>query len=309
MLELVQRVLYYAGSFFIVGYLGVGITLASLVAVDQERKIWKPSALESLSWYGCLKVLGFNMLWAGASSIGSTLAFLKWVVLLGNSDLAYDVNVIVERAIAKSGIWLFIGDVQVEGVEKLPKKIEGSVPAPVFVANHTSQIDIGAAYFVNHRFKWISKFEVYYIPGVGQIMYFGSHVMINRQTGKNKKSVENLNAKSNEAIQSGLPMFIFPQGTRWIANKLPFKKGAFIIAKANNSPLIPVTVNVPNGVWNSGYPFNLLWGGKRPIVKLTIHDPIPATEKDTVDDLKQKCMDKIYSVLPEVYQREGKKGE
>ena len=46
------------------------------------------------------------------------------------------------------------------------------------------------------------------------------------------------------------------------------------------------------------YPFNILWGGERPVVKLTIHKAIKVDGKEDREKLKQQCMEQIYSVLP-----------
>lgn len=127
-------------------------------------------------------------------------------------------------------------------------------------------------------------------------MWLGGHVLINRTKGKNKSSVSSLFAKSNAAIQSGIPMFFFPQGTRRIDTRLEFKEGAFIVAQANQSDIIPLSLDVPRNVWNDWYP--LSWRQRRPVITLTIHTPIKVTGTEDREALKKRCMDQIYSVLP-----------
>lgn len=118
---------------------------------------------------------------------------------------------LVERITAETCFFLMVGaKPEIRGIENLPPN-DGSVPAPVYVANHASQIDLCAVYFLDRRFKWISKDSVRYLPGVGLIMSLSQHVFIKR-TGKNKKSVANLYQQSQSAVQSGQPMFFFPQG-------------------------------------------------------------------------------------------------
>lgn len=280
--------------FYIVG-LGA---LASLVAVVQESKIWKPKTVPSLSWLGGVKVFVFNFLWIILCAIGSMIISIRWCVTLGNSNLGHDCNLHVESIVGRAVIRLLVGRVHVIG--SLPATINSVIPAPVLVANHSSQIDTGLPYFIGRfRFKWIVKKSIYYLPGVGQVIYLGDHVAIDRRTGKNQASVSTLFDKSNKSVQEGIPMFIFPQGTRRIAEKLPFKNGAFVIAKTNRSPIIPVSIDIPRNVWNSTYPLNLLWGGERPEVVITIHQPIPVLGDEDVDGLKKRCLDQIYSVLPD----------
>jgi len=129
-----------------------------------------------------------------------------------------------------------------------------------------------------------------------QVMWLGGHVLINRKKGKNKSSKSALFAKSNAAIQSGIPMFFFPQGTRRIDARLEFKDGAFIVAQSNQSDIIPLSLDIPRNVWNDCYP--LSWRRRRPVVTLTIHKPIKVSGKEDREALKKQCMDQIYSVLP-----------
>ena len=279
-------------------YSVVVMTLAAVVAVNQERKIWKHKKLPSLSYFALIKVFFFNIVWFVLCGVGFTLISIKWILTCGTSDIEYEGNRWVEANVAKVCIKLFVGTVEVYGKENLPK--ESEVPAPIFVANHASQIDVGAVYFLNRRFKWIAKSSVLFLPGVGQIMWVSGHVLIKR-SGKNKKSVSNLFDRSNEAIQSGVPMFFFPQGTRRIAERLPFKDGAFTVALTNKSTLVLLSVEIPMDAWNTWYPLNILGTSSVPTVKITIHKPITVTGNEDKEKLKKMCDDRIYSVLPAVY--------
>jgi lysophosphatidate acyltransferase len=297
-IQVLHLVVYYAVR-ILLGYIGLTTVAASAVAVLQERKIWRPKSLPSLSWFGLVKVFLFNMVWMATCLLGSILITIKWIVLFGTSDIQRDGNRIVEDTAARLVIQCFVGRVQVLGQENLPSGDDDSsvIPAPVYIANHASQIDAAVVYYLNRRFKWIAKKSVLYVPGVGQIMWLSQHVLIDRKKGANAKSVSNLFEKSNVAVQAGLPMFFFPQGTRSIATRLPAKDGAFIVAMTNQSTLIPISIDIPRNVWNVWYPLNQLWGGIRPVVKITVHPPIPVADLDR-ERLKQKCMDQIYSVLP-----------
>jgi 1-acyl-sn-glycerol-3-phosphate acyltransferase len=131
-------------------------------------------------------------------------------------------------------------------------------------------------------------------------MFFGQHVLIDRRKGKNEKSVNTLFQKCSASVKSGLPVFFFPQGTRRIAERLPAKDGAFIVAEMAGSTLIPISIEIPMDAWNSLYPFNLLWGGSQPTIKIFVHKGILVNNgKETREDLKNRCMDQIYSVLPD----------
>jgi 1-acyl-sn-glycerol-3-phosphate acyltransferase len=254
------------------------------------------------------------MSWMIGCLIGSLFVLIKHIVMLGASDISKDSNRIVEDIVAKLCIWAFVGNVKIVGRENLPPI--NVQPAPVYIANHASQIDLGVVYYLNRRFKWISKLSVLYVPGVGLVMYLSKHVFIDRKKGKNEKSVSNLFEQSRIAIQDGLPMFFFPQGTRRIVERLPAKDGAFIVAQTNHSMLVPISIEIPSNAWNSYYPFHSLLGGRNgdatttPTVTITIHPSISASsasasssnsngnEKEDRERLKNQCMELIYSVLP-----------
>ena len=268
-----------------------------ILSVYQEWKIWKSPLLPSLSLFGMVKVFLFNVIWMGITLVGGLLLLPKFIVgkFLG-FDCQYEAYV-VERITALTVTLCFIcPTVEIRGIENLPPD-DGSAPAPVYVGNHASQVDLGVCYFMNRRCKWICKDSLRYLPGVGLILTLGQHVFIKRK-GKNKKSVSNLYEQSSNAIQSGLPMLLFPQGTRRMAVRLPFKDGAFKIALENESQIIPMSYHIPLTCWNSLYPLCLLWGGKVENVALTIHKPIQAKKGMDKDELKKKTYDAIFSVIP-----------
>ena len=292
-------------------YIVISTIGAALVAVHQESKIWKSKGIPTLSFVGQVKVFLFNMCWMIGCLIGALFILIKHVLTFGTSDIAKDSSRIVEDIVAKLCIKAFVGNVNIIGREHLPPL--DLIPAPVYIANHASQIDLGVVYFLNRRFKWISKLAVLYVPGVGLVMYLSKHVFIDRKKGKNEKSVSNLFEQSRIAIQEGLPMFFFPQGTRRIVERLPAKDGAFIVAQTNHSILVPISIEIPSNAWNSYYPFNQVLGLKNdattiPTVTITIHPSISPSsgsassstvkEKEDRERLKQQCMEQIYSVLP-----------
>mmetsp|Transcript_19994 Transcript_19994/g.43341 ORF Transcript_19994/g.43341 Transcript_19994/m.43341 type:complete len:316 (+) Transcript_19994:60-1007(+) len=271
--------------------------LLPILSVLQERRIWKSHLLPSLSPFGLLKVFLFNVIWMGGTLVGGLLLIPKFMLgkFLG-FDCQYEAH-LVERITGKICCLLFIcPKVEIRGVENLPPN-DGSSPAPIYVANHASQVDLSVVYSLGRRFKWISKDSVRYLPGVGLIMTLSQHIFIKR-TGKNKKSISNLFEQCDEAIQSGLPVFFFPQGTRRMSVRLPFKDGAYKVALDNESQLIPVSIEIPLTCWNSLYPLCLLWGGSVDNVVLTVHKPIQAKKGMEKEELKKKTYDAIFSVLP-----------
>jgi 1-acyl-sn-glycerol-3-phosphate acyltransferase len=279
--------------------------VSSIVAVFQEQKIWKPKNLPSLAPVGLLKVFIFNLLWISLCGTGSVLICCKYILSGFKSDIQRESHCWVEREAAILCIHLVVGTVKVVGKENLPSD-EVQIPAPVYVANHASQIDLGAVYFLHRQFKWIAKQSVLYVPGVGLTMYLSQHVLIDRVKGKNKKSVATLFDKSNAAVQGGTPMFLFPQGTRAMAERRPLKDGAFIIAQTNKSSLVPISIEIPLNAWNSFYPLSR---NSVPEVVVTVHKPIEVTGTEDREALKKKCFDQIYSCLPSIWETDDKKSK
>lgn len=263
-LRVTVTVLTLIGKFIL--YYAATIPLFAFVSTLQERKIWKDTPAP-LSIWGLVKVFIFNILWMLIIGIGALSLVPMWISRGMGSSVSLEQNAVMEKLTAMALQKALVGNVKVVNQDKIPNIAlfnpnngANVKPAPIFIANHCSQLDLAVIYFVVRRFKWIAKQSVKYLPGVGLGMTLGGHVFIKR-TGKNSKSVSNLYEQSNATIQSGIPMVIFPQGTRRVTKKLPFKDGAFKIAIDNEAPLIPISINVPVNMWNSMYPLNLLWGG------------------------------------------------
>jgi 1-acyl-sn-glycerol-3-phosphate acyltransferase len=277
------------------------ICIGAVAAVLQERKIWMNPKLPSLKPFpGMVKVYVLNVFWMSSCLLGAILTVIEAVITMDwkfqkTRPLAHS---LVERRVAQLTTKLFIGPVEIRGQEHLPPKEPGA-PAPIYIANHDSQIDLAAVYHLNRDWRWISKSQVMFLPGVGQVMYLSDHVFIDRVKKANKSKdsstgARNLYIKSNASVQAGVPMFFFPQGTRRLGERLPFKDGAFKVASENGSVLIPVSIEIPLSAWNSLYP---LTKAPKPVV-LTIHKPIPTKGRE-LEDLKKESFDVIYSVLPD----------
>ena len=246
-------ILYYAAT----------IPIFAIASVLQERKIWKATK-SPLTLWGLFKIFIFNVFWMLSIGIAALALVPMWISRGCGSSVSLEQNAVMEKLVAIGLLNVFVGTVKVVNEDKIPELsiYPSTKPAPVFIANHCSQLDISAVYFIIKRFKWIAKDSVKFLPGVGQGMILGAHIFIKR-TGKNGKSISTLYEQSNATIQAGVPMMLFPQGTRRMAERLPFKDGAFKIAIANEVPIVPLSIDIPVNVWNSLYPLSLLWGGKK----------------------------------------------
>lgn len=309
--------------------------LMSVVSVYQEQKIWKDPNLEPLSPWGMFKVLALNMVWLSGCCLGVLCTPIYWLFVGGLSNWNNSksnrkwAHTYVERNCAKFAAYMSVGPVEVRGMEHIPVDYCHQSPAPIFVANHASQLDLAVTYFLDREWRWIAKASIRLLPGVGQTMALADHVFIDRPSTKRKKpstttatstdtsnaaknskaptsktGSRNLYLKSNASIQEGIPMFIFPQGTRRWGERLPFKDGAFKIALESKAPLVPVSIDFgPSNPWNSFRFFP-----SKISVVLTVHPPVDvhkgsstATEPNlkSLDELKTETYETIYSVLPD----------
>jgi 1-acyl-sn-glycerol-3-phosphate acyltransferase len=128
-----------------------------------------------------------------------------------------------------------IWKMKVEGREKLP----WNGPA-VIVANHLSILDILVLDSLFVPFKWVAKGELFRFPFVGWNMWISDYVPIWRG---DRKSVRIMMDRCRAHLRRGVPLMIFPEGTRSQDGELlPFKEGAFRLACDVGCPVYPVAV-------------------------------------------------------------------
>jgi 1-acyl-sn-glycerol-3-phosphate acyltransferase len=124
---------------------------------------------------------------------------------------------------------------RVEGRERLP----WSGPA-VLVSNHQSLGDILVLFGLFRPFKWVSKASVFKAPFLGWNMYLNGYVGLVRG---DKESIARMMAECERWLERGVPVLLFPEGTRSPdGNLLPFKDGAFRLAHARGCPLYPIVL-------------------------------------------------------------------
>ena len=276
-------IFYYGNTSFVV----------SILATVQEYKVWKKTS-SPMNVIGILKCYALNICWMWGCLLLLLIMTPTWILRgFKNKCVSNESHGVIESTISKFLIATFVGRVEVKNAHHLPPTTKDGEVGPVFVANHITTFDAPSVYLVlkNHPFTWIFKKSILLLPGVGPVMYLSKHIMIDRKK-KNSSSIQNLYDQSNATIQSGRAMFVFPQGTRKYTHRLPFKDGAFTIALSNKAPIVPISIDVPLHTWNTILP--------KHTITLTIHKPIPTTDKTNKEELKQEVSDIIYSALPPV---------
>lgn len=186
----------------------------------------------------------------------------------------------------------------------VPWKLVSKAPLPtppyVICANHSSYIDIIHAFcFMPHYFLFMGKQELLQWP-LFNIFFKDMHIAVNRNNGMEAARAL---AKAGEAIDRGVCVSIFPEGT--ISPNapalLPFKDGAFRLAVRKQVPVVPVTF-LDN--WNLlGDPEKPLSAGRPGVARVVVHQPQMPSGRghEHVDDLRRRVFEAIEAPLRQAY--------
>lgn len=168
----------------------------------------------------------------------------------------------------------------------LPAQVDGRT---VVVSNHASQADPFLISSLPWEMKWLSKASLFKVPVVGWAMWLAGDVPVRRGSPASAGEAMKLCA---HWLDRGVPVMIFPEGTRSLDGKLlPFKDGAFRLALDAHAALLPIAVAgthdaLPKHSWHFG----------RARAQVAVGQPIP-TEGRTVDELKQLARAQIEGLL------------
>lgn len=140
--------------------------------------------------------------------------------------------------------------------------IQGERPADidrrgyVVVANHESQADPFLLSWLPFDMRWVAKEELFKPPVVGWAMTWGGDIPLRRGEGD---SVRRMLDECEKAINAGISVMLFPEGTRTRdGSLLPFKDGAFSLAVRTQAPVLPVALTGTREM----RPKHSLWFGK-----------------------------------------------
>lgn len=167
--------------------------------------------------------------------------------------------------------------------------------ATILMCNHSSIYDIPLSFkaFPNHSIRMLAKKELSKIPVLSKGMTAAEFTFIDR---KNRyQAIKDLE-RAKELMESGVIMWIAPEGTRSKDGKLaPFKKGAFITAIQSGAIIIPMGIK---GAFDI-VPARSLHINLGQKAELRIGKPIDATEftLDNKDELVQKTYESIKALL------------
>jgi len=162
--------------------------------------------------------------------LGPPILLFSWLV--NKHELVYP------WALFGARNWLRLSGVRVNvrGLELLDPK-----QTYVFVSNHRSYLDTAAMFvFTGRRIGLLAKKELLKVPVLGVGMGFVNVMAIDRT---NRESAIRTTEAAARRIQSGVSFAVFVEGTRAKPGELlPFKKGAFYMARQAGVPVVPVAI-------------------------------------------------------------------
>ncbi|MDM8543149.1 lysophospholipid acyltransferase family protein [Desulfococcaceae bacterium HSG9] len=164
----------------------------------------------------------------------------------------------------------------------------------IFMLNHQSLYDIPVILgCLPVQFRWLAKHELFKIPLFGTAMRRAGYISINRT---NRRSAFKSLKIAALIIRSGVPVVIFPEGTRSPDGRiLPFKKGGFVLAIQSQVPIVPVIIQGTSAILTKKQ-IKITPGE----VSIQVCAPIPTT--DYTIKTKEILMDRVKTVISEPFE-------
>ena len=202
--------------------------------------------------------------------LGPPILLVAWLV--NKHDLVYPVALFGARN------WLRLSGVQVKvrGLELLDPK-----QTYVFVSNHRSYLDTAAMFiYTRRRIGLLAKKELLKVPVLGVGMGFVNVMAIDRT---NRESAFRTTEAAAKRIQSGVSFAVFVEGTRAKPGELlPFKKGAFYMARQARVPVVPVAIRNSDVLMGKG-----TGEARSGTLEMVLMSPVETAGVSTDDEINQ----------------------
>ena len=202
--------------------------------------------------------------------LGPPILLFSWLV--NKHDLVYP------WALFGARNWLRLSGVRVKvtGLEKLDPK-----QTYVFVSNHRSYLDTAAMFvFTGRRIGLLAKKELLKVPVLGVEMGVVNVMAIDRT---NRESGIRTTEAAARRIQSGVSFAVFVEGTRAKPGELlPFKKGAFYMARQAGVPVVPVAIRNSDVLMGKG-----TGEATSGTIELVFLPPVETVEMTTDEDMNR----------------------
>lgn len=168
----------------------------------------------------------------------------------------------------------------------------------IIIANHSSYLDIFLlpSMLPQHPFSFLGKAEILKYPIV-RTYFKALNIPVYR---KDKSKAGQALVQAQKAMQEGWSIVIFPEGTipeENIPQMMPFKNGAFRLAKNLKVPILPLTFTQNFHLFSD--PTQWLGPAHPGFVDVHIHPYISAQEVEdsSIETLSEKCFELIEAPL------------
>ncbi len=185
-------------------------------------------------------------------------------------------------------LWSLNIRMEIHGSDRIPQ--DGT---PVcFVSNHQSMLDIPAVIAgLGIWAGFIAKAELKKVPILNFWIGAMNSVYIDRKSPRS--SIEAI-LKGVDNIRKGIPMFVFPEGTRSRTGELgQFKSGSLKLATRAKAVVVPITID------GTRHALEKKEGVRRVTVILSVADPI-ATGQLSEEELKH-LPDTVYGAISQQF--------
>src|ERR1041385_3129659 len=202
--------------------------------------------------------------------LGPPILLFSWLV--NKHELVYP------WALFGAEAWLRLSGVRVNvsGLDLLdPKRTY------VFVSNHRSYLDTAAMFiYTGRRIGLLAKKELLKVPVLGVGMGFVNVMAIDRT---NRESAIHTTEAAARRIKSGVSFAVFVEGTRAKPGELlPFKKGAFYMARQAGVPVVPVAIKNSDVLMGKG-----TGEARSGTIEMVFMKPIDTIDRVTDEDIDQ----------------------
>ena len=143
----------------------------------------------------------------------------------------------IARLWARLCVWLSASKLTVRGVENLTR-----CPVAVYASNHTSYMDIPVVFAaLPLQFRILAKKELWQWPFIGWYLARSGQIPIDIA---NSHATQSSLGAAVKALRSGMPLFIFPEGSRTPDGRLQdFQAGAAYLAIRAQAPVVPIALS------------------------------------------------------------------
>ncbi len=215
--------------------------------------------------------------WWSLFLAGALLGFLAPPILI-LSWLVNKHDLVYPWALFGAGAWLRWSGVRVKvkGLERLDPN-----QTYVFVSNHRSYLDTATLFvYTGRRIGLLAKKELLRVPVLGVGMGFVNVMAIDRT---NRENAIRTTEAAARRIRSGVSFGVFVEGTRAKPGELlPFKKGAFYMAKQAEVPVVPIAIRYSDLLMGKG-----TGEARSGTIEMVIMPPVETAPVNTDQDINK----------------------